>query len=318
MKSVNNKNSTFSKKNKTKKGGVNRSTKSRRNKIIKLKNNLTQKISSNGGGRLSNFTNRMRGKTPQVAEAVPGEAIVEQGEEVPKKPGVLRRSVAAIGDAASKTANVMGKAANAANSAASAVANSSLGKGLFSMAKLATEKTKTSNSSGSGLVQGASAGPGASYAAAFNGGTLPDDLQRKMYESICSNMNNLFIQNSNKFESTVNSAIQSLFDTDVVKEKFKLVLFEAIDSFAKDPEISAQMNDKIEGKILDSVANHIQSKLAGSDVSISADEIKKIIGNYPAIMRQINNPVAPPPMAEEIPMVEEPPMENAPPPGAQP
>ena len=96
------------------------------------------------------------------------------------------------------------------------------------------------------------------------------------------------------------------------------MLFEAIDSFAKDPEISAQMNDKIEGKILDSVANHIQSKLAGSDVSISADEIKKIIGNYPAIMRQINNPVAPPPMAEEIPMVEEPPMENAPPPGAQP
>lgn len=128
-----------------------------------------------------------------------------------------------------------------------------------------------------------------SYETQLMGGTLPDDLQRKLFESICSNMNGLFVKNSANFESTINAGIKALLETEDIKGQFQTAIVSMFQSFANDEKTKLLMNDKIEAQILDSVAKHIESKLP-SDVRASTDDIKNIMLKYPEVMAKMSSP----------------------------
>ena len=247
------------------------------------KKNITKKLfkKNNGGGM---FPSR-NAPVADVAEGEPGD---KPQSRISRISGV---AASAAKDGALKLGSMAGKAASAA------------GKGLFELAKLSVANKKTEDSGGSSNESGFRNNQQSSYQTSLSAGQLTGDLQSKLYESICSNMNNLFIQNSSKFETTITSAIQAMFETDTVKNKFKQVIADTIDKFANDPETSREMNAKIESKILDCVANHIMAKLTGTDVSITKERILDLLKKDPSTMATIAS-AAPDVATETTPDVE--------------
>jgi hypothetical protein len=272
---------------KTKRRNFNHSKKPNNlHKIIKLKHNLTQKYSplryrkksiktKDGGSSLDDIANSVKGRFAKTEPvAVPVEASQTNAVNVQPESSISNRLSQGVSSAASA-------AKDAATGATNFLGNVS--------SKLMQPSAPPFSSQQAGIPPPSASERRNSYETQLTGGTLPDDLQRKLFESICSNMNNLFVKNSANFQSTINVGLKSLLETEDVKGQFQTAVVSMFDSFAKDEATKRLMNDKIEAQILTSVANHIQSKLP-SDIRASVDDIKNIIMKYPEVMSKMSSP----------------------------
>jgi hypothetical protein len=272
---------------KTKRRNFNHSKKPNNlHKIIKLKHNLTQKYTplryrkksiktKDGGSSLDDIANSVKGRFAKTEPvAVPVEASQTNAVNVQPESSISNRLSQGVSSAASA-------AKDAATGATNFLGNVS--------SKLMQPSAPPFSSQQAGIPPPSASERRNSYETQLTGGTLPDDLQRKLFESICSNMNNLFVKNSANFQSTINVGLKSLLETEDVKGQFQTAVVSMFDSFAKDEATKRLMNDKIEAQILTSVANHIQSKLP-SDIRASVDDIKNIIMKYPEVMSKMSSP----------------------------
>jgi hypothetical protein len=280
---------------KTKRRNFNHSKKPNNlHKMIKLKHNLTQKYTplryrkksiktKDGGSSLDDIANSVKGRFSKTEPvAVPVDASQTNAVNA-----VNVQPVSSISNRLSQGVN---SAASAAKDAATGATNF-LGN---VSSRLMQPSAPPYSSQQAGIPPPSASERRNSYETQLTGGALPDDLQRKLFESICSNMNNLFVKNSANFQSTINVGLKSLLETEDIKGQFQTAVVSMFDSFAKDEATKRLMNDKIEAQILTSVANHIQSKLP-SDIRASVDDIKNIIMKYPEVMSKMSSPSSSPP-----------------------
>jgi hypothetical protein len=106
------------------------------------------------------------------------------------------------------------------------------------------------------------------------------DLDRRIYSTLCNNLNDIFIGNHAQFSSTVNSGIKTILDLETRENKnsFKEAFFKSVDKLFVDEDFNAAMNAKIENRILDTMSEYIINKLDGTpfgDESVAV--VKKIL-----------------------------------------
>ena len=122
----------------------------------------------------------------------------------------------------------------------------------------------------------------------FSRGVLPEDAEKKLIESIESNITRVFVDNSYKFETIINKSLSSLLENPSSKEVFNEKFKTTLDQMIHDSELNENFKNKIENKILDPVGEYIHNQIVGIDPSVTKESILKQIKHVGVPSQELN------------------------------
>ena len=142
--------------------------------------------------------------------------------------------------------------------------------------------SNSGSSSSSGSSSGSDYGSSSGSGSGTSSGSLSENDRDQVYANLCSSVKRVMAQNGNKLSDTITISLEEIMKNENIKNQFINIILKQLDSIGNDQDYIRAMNSKIEYKILEAVANYINSRLLNSN--IDAKRIKEILNHKPDII----------------------------------